>query len=90
MKKAVSESSLTLEIVGAEGLRFQAEGITSLNVRMEDGSLLGIRPGHAPLIGMAAAGFLRFQSEDAWNQEFTDSGVLSVENNIVRILTTTA
>lgn len=86
---AMSKRYLTLEILGAEGLRFRVEDISSLNVRLEDGSLLGIRPGHAPLIGMAAAGTLRYQHEDTWLKETTDSGVLQVENNVVRILTTT-
>lgn len=40
---------LSLEVLGAEGMILKAEEISSINVRMEDGTLLGIRPGHTRL-----------------------------------------
>lgn len=82
------DSLLTLEVLGVEGLIFTADSIRSLTVRLEDGSLLGIRPGHAPLTGMAASDVIRFQQEDTWNQTETRAGILTVQQNMVRILTT--
>ena len=83
----MTESFLTLEVLGVEGLLFAAESIRSLTVRLVDGSLIGIRPGHAPLTGMTAPGPVRYQLEERWNQTETTAGILTIRNNTVRIMT---
>lgn len=84
----MAESLLTLEILGVEGLLFKAEAVRSLTVRLEDGSFIGIRPGHAPLTAMAAEAPIRYLQQDAWHQAETNAGILTVNQNLVRILTT--
>ena len=79
---------LSLEVLGAEGMILKAEEISSINVRMEDGTLLGIRPGHTPLIGPAQAGIITYTMAGQAYQAQIEAGILTVRKNLVRILTT--
>jgi len=79
---------LSLEVIGAEGVIMKADEITSVNVRMENGTLLGIRPGHAPLIGPAQAGSISYTISGQLHRAHIEAGILTVRKNLVRILTT--
>jgi F0F1-type ATP synthase epsilon subunit len=86
----MTKALLTLEIMGVEGLIYKLNEINSINVRIENGSLLGLRPGHAPLVGVVVKGYVTYKSNEIWNEAEIDAGILTVENNNVRILTTGA
>lgn len=81
---------LTLEILGVGGVLLTADRITSINMRMENGLLIGLRPGHAPLIGSVAKGKINYKIADKLFEVDVDAGLLSVSKNKVRILTTGA
>ncbi len=83
-----SEALLSLQIHSPGGLREQIDQISSLNVRLDDGSLLGIRPGHTPLIASAAKGVLSYVNEGKRYTLNIEAGFLIVSQNVVRILTT--
>jgi F0F1-type ATP synthase epsilon subunit len=84
------DDHLTLEILGVGGVLLTADMITSINVRMENGLLIGLRPGHAPLIGSVAKGMINYRIADELFETEVDAGLLSVNKNRVRILTTGA
>lgn len=86
----MADKLLTLEVLGADGILFKEENITSINVRMENGDLIGLRPGHAPLIGLAAKSRLQYTTGEVPKLVEIDAGVLTVRKNRVRILTTGA
>lgn len=82
------EAFLSLEVHSPSGLRIQIERISSLNVRLDDGSLLGIRPGHARLIASAAKGVLHYIADGKHSTLKVEAGFLTVNDNVVKILTT--
>ena len=86
----MADNHLTLEVLGPDGVILKADKISSINVRLENGILLGLRPGHAPLIGMTVAGNINYKSEDQWNMASIDTGILAIDKNEVRILTTSS
>ena len=86
----MADHYLTLEVLGVGGVLLAAENITSINVRMENGLLIGLRPGHAPLIGSVAKGKINYRINDELFEAEVDAGLLSVEKDRVRILTTGA
>jgi len=79
---------LTLEILGIDGVLLLTEKITSINVRMENGALIGLRPGHAPLIGSVAAGIINYKIGSDLKKVKVNAGLLSIRENKIRILTT--
>lgn len=79
---------LSLEVMGAEGIILKADEITSINVRMENGTLLGIRPGHTPLIGPAKSGRISYTIDGQLHHTQIEAGILTIRKNLVRILTT--
>lgn len=84
----MADNYLRLEILGVGGVLLAAENITSINVRMENGLLIGLRPGHAPLIGSVAKGKIDYRIENTVFEAQVDAGLLSVDKDQVRILTT--
>lgn len=85
---ATPDEALVLEILGVDGVIYQMEEITSIRLRLEDGGLIGIRPGHAPLIGMAAEGAVQYRVNEKTEIVNIQPGILYVNRNHVRILTT--
>ena len=79
---------LTLQVIGTDGMLLDVDGVSSINVRMENGSLVGIRPGHTPLIGLTASGVLNYKKDGVIFYESIQDGILTIDQNAVRILTT--
>ncbi len=86
-KVIVNKALLTLEVVGVDGMILIVNEVSSINVRLENGMLLGLRPGHAPLIGTIVKSPISFKKDENWDTAEIDSGILTVEKNTVRILT---
>lgn len=82
-----SKRFLSLQIHNANGISEQIERISSLNVRLEDGSLLGIRPGHTNLIAATARGVLSYVLDGNLSTLDIEAGFLIIDQNVVKILT---
>ncbi len=79
---------LTVEVLslGSGGLRL--ENISALQVLLADGSWLGLRPGHAPLITATADGELKYRQDGYEQIVQVKGGILTISNDLVSILTT--
>lgn len=81
------ETLLSLEILTPEGTLLEADSLFSVNIPLADGSPIGIRPGHAPLIAETVQGSVRFRSDEGERQIELHAGVLDIRDNRVIILT---
>jgi F0F1-type ATP synthase epsilon subunit len=81
------ETLLSLEILTPEGTILKADSLFSINVPLADGSPIGIRPGHAPLIAETLQGSVRFRTAESESQIELHAGVLDIRDNRVIILT---
>lgn len=84
----MSESTLALHVYTPSGSIFDEQGITAIRVHLEDRGLIGIHPGHIPLIAMADRDTLYYEKNGDPHQLQVQPGILIVSRNIVRILTT--
>ncbi len=80
-------SKLQLEILSPAGVTADLSELESVHVRLENGQLIGIYPGHTSLIGSAAAGSVKTVSAEGEKSLEISGGILRVEQNHVRILT---
>jgi F0F1-type ATP synthase epsilon subunit len=85
---SVKPNLLRVEVLSVAGTVLELENIHSIKVLLEDGSSIGILPGHAPLIGATADGLLFYNDEDGKKSVYINEGVLTVRDNLVSILTT--
>ena len=72
--------------LGSGGL--ELEQVERLQVRLEDGSWLGIRPGHAPMIAATSDGELKIRRNHQDQTVSGKAGILTLSDNLVSILTT--
>ena len=72
--------------LGSGGL--ELEQVERLQVRLEDGSWLGIRPGHAPMIAATSDGELKIRRNHQDQTVSVKAGILTLSDNLVSILTT--
>jgi len=72
--------------LGKGGL--ELEQVERLQVWLEDGSWLGIRPGHAPMIAATGDGELKYRKDDQDQTVPVKAGILTLSDNLVSILTT--
>ena len=79
---------LSLIVYSVDGSKTQESDIESLNVRLIDRSLIGIRPGHDRLIAMTDGSELFFQRNGETIELDAEAGLLAVEKNVVKIFTT--
>jgi F0F1-type ATP synthase epsilon subunit len=80
-------SKLQFEILSPAGVIADLSEMESVHVRLENGQLIGIYPGHTNLIGTVAAGSVRVVSADEEKTLEIPGGILRVEKDHVRILT---
>ncbi len=82
------KKTITVEVLslGSGGLRL--DNISSLQLLMADGSWLGIRPGHAPLVTATGDGELKYRQDGDEQTIQVKSGILTLKNDLVSILTT--
>lgn len=79
---------MKIEVLRVGGGSMLLEGVKSLQVKLEDGSWLGIHPGHARLIAATADGELRFHREAEEERVSVSEGILTVDHDRITILTT--
>jgi len=72
--------------LGSGGL--ELEQVERLQVRLEDGSWLGIRPGHAAMIAATCDGELKYSKDNQDQTVTVKAGILTLSDNLVSILTT--
>jgi len=85
---SVKPNLLRVEVLSVAGTVLELENIHSLKVLLEDGSSIGILPGHAPLICATADGLLFYNDDNGKKSVYINEGVLTVRDNLVSILTT--
>ena len=78
---------LSLQIITPEGVMLNKEGLSAVNVLLETGYPIGIRPGHAPLLAVIKPGMVKFRSQGQEGQFEVNSGILRIRNNTITILT---
>lgn len=80
--------TLTVEVLslGSGGLRL--ENISSLQLLLADGSWLGLRPGHAPLVTATGDGELKYRQDGDEQTVQVKGGILTLRDDLVSILTT--
>ena len=84
----MTDGLLSLKVYSAAGLTAEIDQISAVNIRLDNGILLGIRPGHAPLIASSVKGDLEYLQEGKKQTLMVNPGILTVANNLIKILTT--
>ncbi|MEL7645317.1 MAG: hypothetical protein AAGU04_03485 [Anaerolineaceae bacterium] len=87
-QQANPEKLLKVQVLSPGSDDLELEQVERLQIRLEDGSWLGIHPGHAAMIAATGDGELRYTKDNQDQTVFVKSGILSLEENQVRIFTT--
>ena len=87
MSRAASKQGFRVEVRGLGTQSLLLEDVRSLQVLLEDGSWLGIRPGHAPLIAATGDGSLKVRIAEKEMTYPVPAGILTLRDNVVSILT---
>ena len=82
------KQKLTIEVLslGSGGLKL--DNVSALQVLLADGSWLGLRPGHAPLVTATGDGELKFRRIGEEHSVQVKGGILTLKDDLVSILTT--
>lgn len=83
-----NEKLLRVEVLSLGKGGLELEQVERLQVRLEDGSWLGIRPGHATLIAATGDGELKYRKDNQDQTVLVKAGILTLADNLVSILTT--
>jgi len=70
------------------GIDKEIQNVESLGAFLSNGYPISILPNHAPLIGKISAGVLKYKIAKSGHTIPISDGVLFVQDNLVRILTT--
>ncbi|MDD2522908.1 MAG: hypothetical protein PHW11_08855 [Anaerolineaceae bacterium] len=83
------KKKLKVEVLSLGSGGMTLEGISAMQVFLADGSWLGIRPGHAPLVTATGDGELKYRQDDDIEQTVqVKGGILTLKDDLVSILTT--
>lgn len=82
------KKTLTVEVLSLGSGGMKLENISSLQLVLADGSWLGIRPGHAPLIMATGDGELKYRQDGDEQMVQVKGGILTLKDDLVSILTT--
>lgn len=82
------ERLIRVEVLSLGSGGLELEQVERLQVRLEDGSWLGIRPGHVAMIAATGDGELKFRKNSQDQTVPVKAGILTVADNHVSILTT--
>lgn len=82
------EKLLKIQVLSLGSGGLELEQVERLQVKLKDGSWLGIRPGHAAMIAATGDGELRFRKDDQDQSVLIKAGILTLADNLVSILTT--
>ena len=83
-----SKKLLRVQVLSLGSGGLDMEQVESLQVRLKDGSWLGIHPGHAPMIAATSDGMLKFRKDNQDQTASVKAGILTLSDNLVSILTT--
>lgn len=83
-----SKKLLRVQVLSLGSGGLDLEQVESLQVRLKDGSWLGIRPGHAPMIAATSDGMLKFRKDNQDQTASVKAGILTLSDNLISILTT--
>lgn len=83
-----NEKLLRVEVLSLGKGGLELEQVQRLQVRLEDGSWLGIRPGHAAMIAATGDGKLKYRKDNQDQTVMVKAGILTLSGNLVSILTT--
>jgi F0F1-type ATP synthase epsilon subunit len=83
-----SKKLLRVQVLSLGSGGLDLEQVESLQVRLKDGSWLGIHPGHAPMIAATSDGMLKFRKDNQDQTASVKAGILTLSDNLVSILTT--
>jgi F0F1-type ATP synthase epsilon subunit len=88
VSKKEEAPTLRLEVLSLGSGGLMLEGITNVQLKLADGSWLGIRPGHAPLIAATDDGLLKYKQDGEEQTAPVKAGIMTLSNNLISILTT--
>ena len=83
-----SEKLLKVQVLRLDSSGVELEQVERLQVRLKDGSWLGIHPGHAAMIAATSDGELKFRKDNQDQTVSVKAGILTLSDNLVSILTT--
>ena len=83
-----SEKLLRVQVLSLDSSGLELEQVERLQVRLKDGSWLGIHPGHAAMIAATSDGMLKFRKDNQDQTVSVNAGILTLSDNLVSILTT--
>ena len=83
-----SEKLLRVQVLSLDSSGLELEQVERLQVRLKDGSWLGIHPGHAAMIAATIDGELKFRKDNQDQTVSVKAGILTLSDNLVSILTT--
>ncbi len=83
-----SEKLLRVQVLSLGSGGLELEQVERLQVRLKDGSWLGIHPGHAAMIAATSDGELKFWKDNQGQTVSVKAGILTLSDNLVSILTT--
>lgn len=81
------DKKFSLVVMSPDQILLSQKNVTTINIRLDDGKLLGIRPGHAPLIANTAACQISYAVEGQIIEKAIPAGILTVRKNSVKVLT---
>ena len=87
-RQSDSGKLLRVEVLSLGKGGLELELVERLQVRLEDGSWLGIRPGHAAMIAATGDGELKYRKDNQDQIVSVKAGILTLSDNLVSILTT--
>ena len=87
-RQSDSGKLLRVEVLSLGKGGLELEQVERLQVRLEDGSWLGIRPGHAAMIAATGDGELKYRKDNQDQIVSVKAGILTLSDNLVSILTT--
>ncbi|HOZ37845.1 MAG TPA: hypothetical protein PLH64_03760 [Anaerolineaceae bacterium] len=87
-RQSDSGTLLRVEVLSLGKGGLELEQVERLQVRLEDGSWLGIRPGHAAMIAATGDGELKYRKDNQDQTVSVKAGILTLSDNLVSILTT--
>jgi F0F1-type ATP synthase epsilon subunit len=82
------EKLLKIQVLSIDSGGLELEQVERLQVRLEDGSWLGIRPGHTAMIAATGDGELKYRKDNQDQTVSVKAGILTLSDNLVSILTT--
>jgi F0F1-type ATP synthase epsilon subunit len=82
-----SNNLLLLKVITPEGIMRELDNLRAINIPLVNDYIIGIRPGHAPLIAETKQGKIICQTKTSETYLELHGGVLEVRENVVTIFT---